>query len=106
MKNRSYSKKIPEQKESSKREDLRAENRKLRKEVQLLRREIFKMIHRDEDVKEIIEEHLLQEEENRVEEIKYTCKKCRSSNVIIMKDIRPGIDYYSCQECSSKGPIK
>lgn len=105
MKHRS-SKKVPEERSRDKYEDLKAENKKLRKQVLSLRKELSKMKNRDEDLKDIMEEYQTELEQVKIEDSQFRCPKCQSLNVTILENIRPGVNYYSCGTCSARGPIK
>jgi predicted RNA-binding Zn-ribbon protein involved in translation (DUF1610 family) len=96
---------IPEERHKDKIEDLKAENRKLRKEIQQLRKELTRTFVREETLKELYEE--VESNLERVEvEIKPSCPNCGSKKVNIIEKLMNGKDYYFCQECNTRGPVK
>jgi len=97
--------KIPEERQKEKIEDLKAENRKLRKEVKQLRKELTRTLAREETLKELYEE--VEANIEQVEVInKPTCINCGSRKINIIEKLMNGKDYYFCQDCRAKGPLK
>ena len=87
-----------------KREDLRGEIRKLRKEVLQLRKQNAKLMGRDYELKELLEEVTIED----VIVSRVSCPKCGNKHVKILEKLHGNIDYYFCEDpnCMSRGPIK
>ena len=104
MKNNRNSRKVPEEKDRDRKEDLRAENRRLRKQVQQLRKEAERAKHREDSLQEFMEEF---ESENKhmEKETAIICPKCKSKDVKVLPKLRDDVDYYICQECGSRGKL-
>jgi hypothetical protein len=96
---------MPEESESNRRQDLIAENRRLRKEIKRLRKENEHLRNRHQEVGEFLREEI-DEPTNIMETL--NCPMCGSSDIKIIKDLRPGINYYFCNNysCNSKGALK
>lgn len=105
---RKGNRKVPEERNRDRIEDLKAENRKLRKEVQQLRKHLNRNFHREEYLQEIFEEVEIEREKNSAVEHKPKCPKCGSNEVEVVEKLRDNIDYYFCQNsaCNARGPIK
>jgi chromosome segregation ATPase len=92
--------------ESSKdrREDLRGEIRRLRKEVLQLRRENAKLLGRDMELQELLEEVVIEE----VIITKPSCPKCGHRQIKVLEKLRGDIDYFFCENpsCQHKGRMK
>lgn len=92
--------------ESSKdqREDLRGEIRKLRKEVLQLRKQNAKLMGRDYELKELLEEVTIEETITK----KRHCPKCKTSQINIVEKLRGDVDYFFCQnsDCNARGELK
>lgn len=97
--------KVPEERQKEKIEDLKAENRKLRKEVQQLRKKLTRTFAREETLKELYEEA-----EANIEQIKIinlpSCPNCGNKKINVIEKLINGKDYYFCQNCDAKGPLK
>jgi hypothetical protein len=103
-KNKSH--KVPEERNRDRIEKLAAENRRLRKEVQQLRKELSKMVSKDDDFKELLEEFQAEVKEQEISDTSTRCRSCGSKRVSIIKKLRDDLDYYFCEECEARGPIK
>ena len=107
MKNRS--RKIPEQRSRDKQEDLRGENKKLRKQVAQLQKEVQRLLNRDEGLQDLIQEfgHLEEQEEinSMAEGKKFECPHCHSKNTKLLS-LRHEDSHYNCVDCGKTGPVK
>lgn len=92
--------------ESSKndREDLRGDIRRLRKEVLQLRKENAKLLGRDNDLKELLEEAIIEE----IFVKKPKCPKCHTTQINVVEKLKNDTDYFFCQnsDCNARGPLK
>lgn len=105
---RKGNRKVPEERNRDRIEDLKAENRKLRKEVQQLRKHLNRNFQREEELQSLFEEVEIDRHETAATEHKPSCPKCGSKEVEIVEKLRDNIDYYFCQNsaCNARGPIK
>jgi transposase-like protein len=103
VKHNRNSKKVPEERNKDKSDKLRSENNKLRKEVKQLRKELARLQNRDDNLKEIIEE--IEIDNTEVIQKIPKCPACGSPNILIIPELREGIDYYSCNQCNSRGTL-
>lgn len=103
MKNRSH--KVPEERNKKQLEQLRADNRKLRKQVAQLERELEKRVHRDLEVKEILEEvEFLVPEVTETKSDSFHCPSCKSSDIKYLS-LRHDNSHYVCNECGKTGLV-
>lgn len=103
---RNRHRKVPEKRRREHDEDLRAENQKLRKEIKQLRKQLSRMHFREEEIQEFIEEFEVESQIQETEAVARRCPNCRSAGIKILEKIRGNTDYYSCEACGSKGPLK
>lgn len=105
--NRKGHRKVPEEKNRDRIEDLKAENRRLRKEVQQLRKHLNRTFQREEELKHLFEEVEINLNHSEIVETKPQCPKCGSHDVNIVEKLRDNIDYYFCQNshCNARGPV-
>ena len=105
---RKGNRKIPEERNRDRIEDLKAENRKLRKEVQQLRKHLTRNFQREEELQHLFEEVQIERHHDVQESGKPKCPKCGSNEVEVVQKLRDDIDYYFCQNsaCNARGPIK
>lgn len=103
-----------EETDRDKSEDLRGELRKLvkenenlRKEVKRLRKDNSRLMGRDLQIQDFIEEIEL-EKELPPDIQKNACPKCGSKDVRVVEKLRNDTDYYFCNNyaCGARGPIK
>lgn len=106
MKRGRQSNKIPEERQKDKDNTLRAENRKLRKQVSQLQKQLARMHGREEDIKDIMEEYEELQKDTELKETKPQCPMCRSYDIAIMEKLVNNIDYYSCNVCSARGKLR
>lgn len=99
---------VPEERSRDKIEDLKSENRKLRKEVQQLRKHLNRTFQREEDLQHLFEEVEIDRHENIDAKRTPYCPKCGGNEVQVVEKLRDNIDYYFCQnsKCNARGPIK
>lgn len=99
--------KVPEERNRDRIEDLKSENRKLRKEIQQLRKHLNRTFQREEELQNLFEEVEINLNETQLSETKPQCPKCHSNNVNIVEKLRDNTDYYFCQNsrCNARGPI-
>lgn len=98
--------KIPEESGKDRLEKLKGDNKQLRKLVKHLRKENKKLVERQKEVEYIVEE----EADKTFTDLpaqKDKCPKCNSYEVKIIKELRPGKDYFFCKnsECGARGPV-
>lgn len=105
---RKGTRKVPEERSRDKIEDLKSENRKLRKEIQQLRKHLNRTFQREEYLNEIFEEVEIEREKITTQDHKPYCPKCGSKEVQVVEKLRDNVDYYFCQNsyCNARGPIK
>lgn len=96
MKNNAKTRREKVESSKDKREDLRGEIRKLRKEVLQLRRENAKLMGRDMELQELLEEVVVEE----VTIYTPSCPQCGSKNIKVMEKLRDDTDYHFCQNDS------
>lgn len=99
--------KIPEERNRDRLDDLKSENKKLRKEIQQLRKQLNRTFHREEQLDELFEEVNIDLHENNEKLLKPTCPKCGSADISVIEKLRNDLDYYFCQNstCNARGPI-
>lgn len=102
------SRKVPEERNRDRIEDLKAENRKLRKEVQQLRKHLNRTFQREEELQDLFQEVEIDRHHTEVEKGKPSCPKCGSKEIQVIEKLRDDTDYYFCQNsaCNARGPIK
>lgn len=99
--------KVPEERFKDRLEALRAENRRLRREVARLTKENNRIAGREEEIKDLFEDiEAIREVEIEAEETVFKCPHCKSKNVTIMEKLQGNKDYYVCNKCSARGPTK
>ena len=98
--------KVPEERFKDRLEALRAENRRLRREVARLAKENNRILGREEEIKELLHDVEAIQEVEREEESVFKCPNCKSKDVTIMEKLRGNIDYYVCNKCNDRGPTK
>lgn len=106
LKHRRGLKKVPEERNREKIESIKAEMKRLRKQVAYLQKENQKLRNRDESIKEFVEEYEHLEVQRQVEESIPRCPKCKSHHIKILPKLRGDIDYYVCDACPARGPIQ
>jgi len=99
--------KVPEERNRDRIEDLKSENRKLRKEIQQLRKHLNRTFQREEELQHLFEEVEINLGKAEIVDTKAQCPKCGSYDVNIIEKLRDNIDYYFCQNsaCNARGPI-
>ena len=104
---RKGNRKVPEERSRDRIEDLRADNRKLRKEVQQLRKHLTRTFNREADLKDLFDEVEIDVRQNDPIKSKPKCPKCGYNQVQIVEKLRDDIDYYFCQNsaCNARGPV-
>lgn len=106
---KNQSRKIPEQRSRDKQEDLRGENKKLRKQLAQAQKEIQRLLNRDEGLQDLIQEfgHLEEQEEiaEAMSNKKFECPHCHSHNTKLLS-LRHENSHYNCVECGKTGPVK
>lgn len=105
MKNKRSRNKIPEETERTRNENLRGQNQRLRKEVQRLRKENEKLRGRDAELVDLLQDDSPTEKMLDIEKT-LNCPECGSQHIRIITKLRGDIDYYFCDSCPAKGPIK
>lgn len=107
MKHKSSKRKAPENSFKDRQEDLRGDNRKLRKQVSQLQKEVQRLKNRDDGLQELIEEFGHIEEQAEIEnfKVKMTCPHCSSKNVRLL-NLRFDNSHYNCIDCGKTGPVK
>jgi DNA-directed RNA polymerase subunit RPC12/RpoP len=107
LKHKTSNRKVPEERFKDKQEDLRADNRKLRKQVSQLQKELVRLKNRDEGLQDLIQEFGQLEEQLETQESKpkIICPHCSSRNVKLL-DLRYERSHFNCVECGKTGPVK
>lgn len=103
MKRRGH--KVPEERNKERVEDLKAENRKLRKEVSQLRKEHSRMRNRDIGLQELFDEFGEEVKVETKQEDRFQCPHCFSHNTRLMS-LRYDNSHYTCDDCGKTGPVK
>jgi RecB family exonuclease len=98
--------KVPEKRRRDHDDDLRAENQKLRKEIKQLRKQLSRMHFREEEIQEFIEEFEVEDRAQEVELLARKCPKCKSAKIKILENVRGTTDYFICEACNGRGPLK
>ncbi len=98
---------VPEERRRDRIEDLKAENRKLRKEVAQLRKEHSKMRNRDIGLQDLFDEfgEVEHQMEKSKEEHRFECPHCSSHNTRLMS-LRYDNSHFTCVDCGKTGPVK
>lgn len=104
MKHHKGHRKKYEENKKDRQEDYKGEIRRLRKQVQQLRRENAKLLGRDVELQELIED---QQSETEIF-VEHKCPKCGSKEVKILEKLQNEKDYFFCENpyCNARGPIK
>lgn len=95
--------KVPEESQSDKIHVLKGENRHLKKIVKQLRKEIQRLQSRNDEIETLIEYVPIKEKEVVT---KNKCIDCGKDARIVENLRGDGVNYYFCNHCGSKGPIK
>ena len=105
MKCRKEKRKAYEEANKEKQEDLKGEIRRLRKQVQQLRKANAKLLGRDIELQDLLEDIQL-ESDMAVKEKR--CPKCNGKDVKIIEKLMNNKDYFFCKNsnCNARGPIK
>ena len=98
--------KVPEERNRDKLDKLVAENRKLRKEVAQLKKQLARVYNREEEIKEIMEEYEQAQAEDILPTKKPQCPQCGSYDVLIMEKLMNNVDYFSCNGCGGRGKVR
>lgn len=106
MKRNRHNRRSVEDSDNNKNEHLRGEIRKLRKEVQILRKENFKLRGREAEFSDLLEDTQV------LDDNPYcgpkSCPLCGSKHIRIIEKLKNDTDYYICnnEACNSRGPYK
>jgi predicted RNA-binding Zn-ribbon protein involved in translation (DUF1610 family) len=98
--------KVPEKRRRDHDDDLRSENQKLRKEIKQLRKQLSRMHFREEEIQEFIEEFEVESKAEEIQELVRKCPKCKSTKIRILEKVRGTTDYFICEACSARGPVR
>lgn len=98
--------KVPEERRRDKEDKLIAENRRLRKQVAQLQKQIAKIHNREIEVQEIMDEYEQHQRETDVIEGKPQCPMCGSYEVSIMEKLMNDLDYFACGACGGRGKLR